>query len=90
MPFCHQCGYNLAKGIERFCPNCGYNFNRHSEENSKSIDIIDNVRDIIGVGIDGDGNIFWKNVSIVINEFPQYNELVLIHPNCFKENIDIE
>ncbi|MER5174580.1 MAG: hypothetical protein ABJB76_07270 [Candidatus Nitrosocosmicus sp.] len=53
------------------------------------IDIKNNKGDLIGVGIDGNGNIIWKNVSIVI-EFSQDCGLTLLSPNHFIENSDIK
>ncbi len=90
MPFCHQCGYNLRLGIEKFCPSCGFNLNGYDKKNSRYIGIIDNNRDIIGVGIDGNGNIIWKNVSIIVNEFFDDCGLTLLPPNHFKDNTDTE
>ena len=58
-----------------------------SANNDKS-NISGNQGDIIGVGIDGNGNIIWKNVSIVINELSQDCGLTLLPPNHFKENSD--
>jgi len=54
------------------------------------IEIKENKGDVIGVSIDGNGNIIWKNVSIVINEFSQDCGLTLLPPNHFKENTVIE
>ncbi len=54
-----------------------------------SIEVKENKGDVIGVGIDGNGNIIWKNVSIVIREFSQDCGLTLIPPNYFKENENV-
>ena len=54
------------------------------------IEIRENQGDIIGVGIDGNGNIIWKNVSIVINELSEDCGLILLSQNHFKENTDTE
>ncbi len=45
---------------------------------------------MIGVGIEGDGNIIWKNVNLVINEYSSDCGLTLIAPNHFKENTDVD
>lgn len=45
--------------------------------------------DVIGVGVDGSGNIIGKNISVVINHARGYG-LTLIHPNHFKENNDTD
>jgi tetratricopeptide (TPR) repeat protein len=57
--------------------------------NNDRIHISENQGDVIGVGIDGNGNIIGKNVSIVINEFSQDCGLTLLSQNHFKENNDI-
>ena len=41
--------------------------------------------DVIGVGVDGSGNIIGKNISVVINQARGYG-LTLLSPNHFKEN----
>ena len=41
--------------------------------------------DVIGVGVDGSGNIIGKNISVVINQARGYG-LTLLSPNYFKEN----
>ena len=56
---------------------------------SSPIEVKENKGDVIGVGIDGDNNIIWKNVSIVVNEFSQDCGLTLLSQNHFKENSDI-
>ena len=58
--------------------------------NNDKINVTGNQGDIIGIGIDGNGNIIGKNVSIVINEFSQDCGLTLLHPNHFIENADTE
>ncbi len=45
--------------------------------------------DIIGVGVDGSGNIIGKNISVVINEARGYG-LTLLSPNYFQENSDTD
>lgn len=52
----------------------------------KAIEISGVSGDVIGVGVNGNGNIIWKNVRIVINEFADSCGLTLIHPNFFKEH----
>ena len=58
--------------------------------NNDKINVTGNQGDIIGIGIDGNGNIIGKNVSIVINELSQDCGLTLLHPNHFIENADTE
>lgn len=58
--------------------------------NNDRINISGNQGDVIGVGIDGNGNIIWKNVVVVVNEFSQDCGLTLLPPNHFKENNDID
>ena len=43
--------------------------------------------DVIGVGVDGSGNIIGKDISVVINQARGYG-LTLLSPNYFKENSD--
>ena len=57
---------------------------------NNSYDIKGNKGDVVGVGIDGNGNIVWKDVDIVINEFAIDCGLTLIHSNYFEENFDTE
>ena len=45
--------------------------------------------DVIGVGVDGSGNIIGKNISVVINQARGYG-LTLLSPNHFKENSDTD
>ena len=59
-------------------------------EKSKEITISESQGDVIGVDVDGNGNIIGKNISVVINEFSEGHGLTLIHPNYFKENTDTE
>jgi tetratricopeptide (TPR) repeat protein len=49
-----------------------------------SIDIKEVSGDIIGVGIDGSGNIIGKNISVVINQVQDYG-LNLLSPDYFKD-----
>jgi hypothetical protein len=69
LPFCHQCGYNLQLGIEKFCPNCGFNLNNSGQtsENTKSIDIANNKGDVFGTGFAGSGNIIGKGIKYAVN-----------------------
>jgi len=62
----------------------------HTSNKSERFSISSNQGDVIGVGIDGNGNIVWKNVSIVINEISQDCGLTLLPPNHFIENTDTE
>ena len=59
-----------------------------NDSKPNSIDIHSNKGDVIGVGVDGNGNIIGKNISVVINEFSQDCGLTLLAPNHFKENVD--
>jgi tetratricopeptide (TPR) repeat protein len=49
-----------------------------------SIDVKEVCGDVIGVGVDGSGNIIGKDISIVINQAQDYG-LNLISPNHFQE-----
>ena len=57
---------------------------------SAPIEIEDNQGDVIGVGVDGSGNIIGKNISVIINEFSQDCGLSFIPPNYFKENTNTD
>ncbi len=89
MKYCHECGYKLTLGTEKFCPNCGVKLNGERHDETK-IGITNTQGDIIGVGVDGDGNIITKEFSVVINEYQEDCGLTLIHPKHFKENTDIK
>jgi tetratricopeptide (TPR) repeat protein len=60
------------------------------EESKREFTVSSNQRDVIGVGVDGNGNIIGKNISIVINEFTEACALTLIPPDYFEENTDTE
>ena len=49
-----------------------------------SIDIKEVSGDIIGIGIDGSGNIIGKDISVVINQAQDYG-LNLLSPDYFKD-----
>ena len=49
-----------------------------------SIDIKEVSGDVIGVGIDGSGNIIGKDISVVINQAQDYG-LNLLSPDYFKD-----
>ena len=68
MPFCHQCGYNLELGIEKFCPSCGYKIHHNgsafkSNDNVNPIDIIDTKGDVFGYGFSGSGILAGKEID---------------------------
>ena len=56
---------------------------------SSSIDIQNIGRDVIGIGVSGDGNIIGKDITIVINEAQSYG-LTLLAANYFKEHKSTE
>jgi hypothetical protein len=67
MGFCPACGHQLNLGTELFCPNCGQNLaqNKGAPDQAKySIAIEKTGGDVIGVGIDGSGNILGENVVV--------------------------
>jgi tetratricopeptide (TPR) repeat protein len=61
-----------------------------TNNNPIDIDITDTKGDIIGVGVDGSGNIIGKNISIVVNEVQNRYGLRLLSTNYFKEHKSIE
>src|SRR5947209_5167845 len=61
-----------------------------NNNNPIDIDITDTKGDIIGVGVDGSGNIIGKNISIVVNEVQKRYGLSLLSTNYFKEHKSIE
>jgi hypothetical protein len=52
---------------------------------SSSIDIQNIGRDVIGIGVSGDGNIIGKDITIVINEAQSYG-LTLLSASYFNEH----
>src|SRR6478735_8368664 len=71
MGFCHQCGYPLTLGIEKFCPRCGTDLQQKTaaivgrmiNNNTNSIGIQHTGGDVFGSGISGSGNITAKDTK---------------------------
>ena len=71
MGFCHQCGYQLTLGNEKFCPRCGTDLQqktaaidgRMTNNNTNSIGIQHTGADVFGTGISGTGNITAKDTK---------------------------
>jgi tetratricopeptide (TPR) repeat protein len=75
MGFCHQCGYQLTLGIEKFCPNCGTDLQQQQKtaaiggrmnNNNNFIGIQHTEGDVFGAGFRGSGNIIGKEVSYTV------------------------
>ena len=70
MTFCHQCGYQLKLGIEKFCPNCGQNLTKQESgiedttASNKSVGIPGTQGDVFGFGFSGSANIIGKDISV--------------------------
>jgi hypothetical protein len=67
LTFCSKCGQELTLGIEKFCPNCGQDLNKGgatADKIGKSINIQGTGGDVIGVGVNGSGNIIGKNIVV--------------------------
>jgi hypothetical protein len=63
--FCHQCGYQLNLGIEKFCPKCGTNLQAVSLDTRSSVstDISNALGDVLGTGVSGNKNIIGKEFA---------------------------
>jgi hypothetical protein len=77
MTFCHDCGYNLSLGDEKFCSHCGTKLQDEVKtvevKNEKEIIIERNKGDNFGIGFHGNNNNVEKNVkefnvSKIVNE----------------------
>jgi tetratricopeptide (TPR) repeat protein len=66
LKYCHACGCKLSLGTEKFCPECEQNLIQKKEE-VNGIDITDTRGDVIGVGIEGTGNIIGKNIDYIVH-----------------------
>jgi tetratricopeptide (TPR) repeat protein len=66
--FCHQCGYQLNLGIEKFCPKCGTNLQGLSAntKSATSANISNTSGDVLGTGLTGSGNIIGKEVGYTV------------------------
>jgi tetratricopeptide (TPR) repeat protein len=89
MTFCHQCGFQLTLGTERFCPDCGIDLRQKAavvggedDNTNHLIKINDTKRDVFGIGGSGFGNITGKEIAYNI----QGNVIYLINPS--KEAIE--
>jgi len=68
--FCHECGYHLPVGTEKFCPDCGQNLGEKGAAGTRditSVGINDTKGDVFGAGITGSGNIIGKEVEYTVN-----------------------
>src|SRR5690348_4680605 len=87
MPFCHQCGFNLTLGIEKFCPNCRFKLQKNGQNggNDDGINITDNKGDVIGTGFTGSGNFIGKEIGYTVN-----GTVINLHVtgNVSKEDMD--
>src|SRR5918996_3954107 len=79
MKFCHNCGYHLTLGTEKFCPECGINLKSDVAINNEdsgstgsnslttSSSINGTSGDVIGSAISGTGNIIGKEVAYSVS-----------------------
>src|SRR5690242_16328261 len=71
MGSCHQCGYHLTLGTEKFCPNCGTDLQQKTSpfgiQDSRGdvfdFDIRHTVGDVFGTGVSGSRNIIAKDTK---------------------------
>ena len=66
MNYCHNCGYKLTLGTEKFCPNCGQNLIQQSLDYDKRVSIDETRGDVIGTGVSGTGHIIGKEVGYTV------------------------
>jgi tetratricopeptide (TPR) repeat protein len=64
--YCHNCGYKLTLGTEKFCPDCGQNFIQHRSNYDKKVSITDTGGDIIGTDVSGTGHIIGKEIGYTV------------------------
>jgi hypothetical protein len=56
--YCHECGYKLSLGTEKFCPKCGKYIIQRKKEEANGISISATKGDVIGTGVKGILHIF--------------------------------
>jgi tetratricopeptide (TPR) repeat protein len=83
LKYCHQCGYKLSLGIEKFCPNCGKNLTQEKKEGTNEIGITNTRGDVIGAGVEGTGHFIGKEIGYTVNRN-------VIHLNISSGNISKE
>ena len=66
MNYCHNCGYKLTLGNERFCPNCGQNLTQQRSEYDKKVSIHDTRGDVIGTDVSGTGHFIGKELAYTV------------------------
>ena len=66
MKYCHNCGYKLTIGTEKFCPNCGQNLVQERPDIGKKVSITDTGRDVIGTDVSGTGHIIGKEIGYTV------------------------
>jgi hypothetical protein len=68
--FCHNCGSKVGPDAVTYCTSCGSNFIEQMGQNNgniRSINITGTQGDVIGVDIQGDANVFGKNIAVEDN-----------------------
>ena len=66
MKYCHNCGYKLTSGTEKFCPNCRQNLTQLISEYDKKVSIHDTGRDVIGTNVSGSGNFIGREIGYTV------------------------
>ena len=66
MKYCHNCGYKLTLGSDKFCPDCGQNLTQQTSDYDNKVSITDTKGDVYGVGSSGTGNISGKEVGYTV------------------------
>src|SRR5690349_21644516 len=100
MNYCHNCGFKVPLGTEKFCPNCGFNLQGGivTREDSISTNIHDTGGDAFGVGVEGQKNVIGKEFAytreghaIVINiNNPSSQEFLEIFKNIISIPTQVE
>jgi hypothetical protein len=69
--YCHNCGFKLTLGSEKFCPECGEELGQSAtsgkyDNKKSSIGITDTKGELFGVGVSGTGHIIGKEVGYTV------------------------
>ena len=64
--YCHNCGYKLTLGTEKFCPDCGQDLTQQRSGYDKKVSIHDTTGDIIGTDVTGSGNFIGKEIGYTV------------------------
>jgi tetratricopeptide (TPR) repeat protein len=64
--YCHNCGYKLTLGTEKFCPDCGQNLTQQSSDYDKKVSIHETTGDVIGTGVSGSGHFIGKEIGYTV------------------------